>query len=438
MPLANNAEDKVRRLQVKLYQAAKQSPARRFHALYDKIYRDDILHRAWEQVCRNRGAAGVDGVTITQVEAAGVEVLLTELAEELKAERYSPLPSRRVWLPKPQGDPRPLGVPALRDRIVETAAKLVLEPIFEADFLDCSYGYRPKRSAQQALDRLREEVRRGRRWVVDADIKNFFDVLDHQRLMECLRERLSDRRVLTLLRGWLKAGVLDGQTLLHPEVGTPQGAIVSPLLANVYLTRLDRAWETEHKAKGVLLRFADDLVVLCWTRAEAEAALQTLRQVLLALGLEVAEAKTRIVQLQPEVPGIDFLGFHHRMVRGFRDPRRNFLARWPSKKAMRTARARIRDLTDRRWLLRPVPDVVAAVNSFLGGWAAYFSRGNSTRHFHAIDQYVVERLGLFLSKKHGRSGWRYGGYLLGSSLKNIGLCRLVGSVGRGRIVHAVR
>jgi len=380
MPLANNAEDKVRRLQVKLYQAAKQSPARRFHALYDKIYRDDILHRAWEQVRRNRGAAGVDGVTITQVEAAGVEVLLAELAAELKAERYSPLPSRRVWLPKPQGDQRPLGVPALRDRIVETAAKLVLEPIFEADFLDCSYGYRPKRSAQQALDRLREEVRRGRRWVVDADIKNFFDVLDHQRLMECLRERLSDRRVLTLLRGWLKAGVLDGQTLLHPEVGTPQGAIVSPLLANVYLTRLDRAWETEHNAKGVLLRFADDLVVLCWTRAEAEAALQTLRQLLLALGLEVAEAKTRIVQLQPEVPGIDFLGFHHRMVRGFRDPRRNFLARWPSKKAMRTARARIRDLTDRRWLLRPVPDVVAAVNSFLGGWAAYcVSRGHAQR-----------------------------------------------------------
>ncbi len=163
MPQANTAEDKVRRLQVKLYQAAKHSPARRFHALYDKLYRDDILHRAWEQVRRNRGAAGVDGVTIAQAEAAGVDVLLNDLAEELKAERYHPLPSRRVWLPKPQGGQRPLGVPALRDRIVETAAKLVLEPIFEADFLDCSYGYRPKRSAHQALDRLREEVRRGRR-----------------------------------------------------------------------------------------------------------------------------------------------------------------------------------------------------------------------------------------------------------------------------------
>ncbi len=321
MPLANTAEDKVRRLQVKLYQAAKQSPARRFHALYDKVYRDDVLHRAWERVRRNRGAAGVDGVTIAQVEAAGVDQFLSVLAKEIKAERYYPLPSRRVWIPKPQGDQRPLGMPALRDRIVETAAKIVLEPIFEADFMDCSYGYWPKRSAHQALDRLRDEVRRGRRWVVDTDIKSFFDVLDDQRLMECLRERLNDRRILRLLHGWLKAGVLDGQTLLHPEVGTPQGAIISPLLANVYLTRLDRAWEREHRSQGVLLRFADDLVILCWTRTEAEAALQTLRQVLATLGLEVAEAKTRIVQLKPENPGIDFLGFHHRIVRSFRHPK---------------------------------------------------------------------------------------------------------------------
>jgi RNA-directed DNA polymerase len=269
MPLANTAEDKVHRLQVKLYQAAKQSPARRFHALYDKVYRDDVLHRAWERVRRNRGAAGVDGVTIAQVEAAGVDQFLNALADEIKAERYYPLPSRRVWIPKPQGDQRPLGVPALRDRIVETAAKLVLEPIFEADFMDCSYGYRPKRSAHQALDRLRNEVRRGRRWVVDTDIKSFFDVLDHQRLMECLRERLNDRRILRLLRGWLKAGVLDGQTLLHPDVGTPQGAIISPLLANVYLTRLDRAWETEHQSKGVLLRFADDCAARTPRRAKS-------------------------------------------------------------------------------------------------------------------------------------------------------------------------
>jgi len=436
MPLANSADDKIRRLQVKLYQAAKQSPARRFHALYDKIYRDDILHRAWDQVRQNQGAAGIDGVTIAQIEAAGVDPLLTELADELKTERYHPLPSRRVWLPKPQGDQRPLGVPAVRDRIVETAAKLILEPIFEADFLDCSYGYRPKRSAQQALDRLREVVRRGRRWVVDTDIRSFFDVLDHQRLMECLHERLNDRRILTLLRGWLKAGVLDGQTLLHPDVGTPQGAVISPLLANVYLTRLDRAWETEHSAEGVLVRFADDLVILCWTRAEAEAALQTLRQILATLGLEVAEAKTRIVHLKPAGPGIDFLGFHHRMVRSFRNPG-HFLARWPSQKAMRTARVRIRDLTDRRWLRRSVPEVVARLNRFLRGWASYFRRGNSTRHFHAIDWYMLERLSLFLSKKHGRAGRRYGGYLLASSA-NMGLCRLVGTVVQGQIAHAVR
>jgi RNA-directed DNA polymerase len=437
MPLANNAENKVRRLQVKLYQAAKRSPERRFHALYDKIYREDILHRAWEQVRRNRGAAGVDGVSIAHIEAAGVNAFLATLAEELRTECYHPLPSRRVWLPKPQGGTRPLGIPALRDRIVETAVKLVLEPIFEADFLECSYGYRPKRSAQQALDRLREEVRRGRRWVVDTDIKSFFDVLDHQRLMECLRERLSDRRILKLLRGWLKAGVLEGHTLLHPEVGTPQGAIVSPLLANVFLTRLDRAWETEHGAKGILLRFADDLVILCRTRAEAEAALQTLRQLLAALGLEIAEAKTRIVQLKPEASGIDFLGFHHRIVQSFQYPGRYFLAQWPSDKAMSTARARIRELTDRRLLLRPVSEVIQTVNRFLRGWGGYFRRGNSTRHFHDMDVYVLERVSRFLSKKHGRAGQRYGGYLLGRSRNQMGLCRLVGTVGRGRIVHAV-
>ncbi len=205
---------------------------------------------------------------------------------------------------------------------------------------------------------------------------------------------------------------------------------MSPLLANVFLTRLDGAWETEHKAKGVLLRFADDLVILCWTRAEAEAALQTLRQLLAALGLEIAEAKTRIVQLQLEVPGIDFLGFHHHIVQSFRYPGRYFLAQWPSHKAMSTARARIRELTDRRLLLRPVSEVIQTVNRFVRGWGGYFRRGNSTRHFHDMDAYVLERVSRFLAKKHGRSGQRYGGYLLGQSRNNMGLCRLVGTVVR--------
>lgn len=437
MPEANNAEDTVRRLQVKLYQAAKRSPGRRFHALYDKVYRLDVLRRAWEQVRRNRGTAGVDGVTIAHIEAAGADGFLATLAEELKAGRYRPLPVRRIWIPKSQGGERPLGVPALRDRVVEAAAKLVLEPIFEADFLACSYGYRPKRSAHDALDRLRAEARSGRRWVVDADITRFFDTLDHHRLLACLRERLSDRRILKLLRSWLKAGVVEGQTLLHPEAGTPQGAVISPLLANIFLTQLDRAWERRHKALGIPIRFADDLVILCRTRGQAEAALAALRAELDALGLTVAEAKTRIVHVGDEGSGMDFLGFHHRLVRSFRYPRWQFLARWPSQKAMQEARARIRALTDRSHVHYSATQVVDALNQFLRGWAGYFRRGNATRHFHALDRYVEERVSLWLSKKHGRSGRRYGGWLLGQSPNDMGLYRLVGTVGRDRYVHAV-
>jgi group II intron reverse transcriptase/maturase len=318
----NNAEqDKVRELQVKLYLAAKRSPGRRFHALWDRIHRRDVLERAWQRVRANRGSAGVDRITITEIEERGVDAFLDELRAELSEQRYRPVPVRRVQIPKPgRSEMRPLGIPAVKDRVVQAAAKIVLEPIFEADFRGCSFGFRPRRSAHDALDAVKREVMRGRRWVIDADIRGFFDTLDREILMRLVRERICDRRVLKLLRAWLRAGVLEGTTLMHPETGTPQGGVISPLLANVYLNALDRAWEDRHAGLGVLVRYADDLVVVSRTQAQAEAALAQLRALLAELGLELADAKTRLVCVNEDGEGFDFLGFHHRMVDSFKSP----------------------------------------------------------------------------------------------------------------------
>ena len=253
---ASTAEqDKVRELQRAIYRAAKADPGRRFHALYDKIYRRDVLQRAWEQVRANRGAAGIDQTTIEDVEWHGVDRLLDELASDLKAGTWRPLPSRRVWIPKPgTSDRRPLSIPPVRDRVVQTATKIVIEPVFEADMAECSYGFRPKRSAHDALQGLHDESFKGRRWVVESDIANCFEAIPHSGLMQAIEERICDRQVLKLLRAMLRAGVLSDGTVHHAVTGTPQGGVISPVLCNVYLHRLDRAWQTEHD--GVLVRYA--------------------------------------------------------------------------------------------------------------------------------------------------------------------------------------
>jgi RNA-directed DNA polymerase len=431
-------QDKVRELQVKLYLAAKRSPNRRFHALWDRIHRRDVLQRAWQVVRENRGAAGVDRITIAQIEENGVEAFLEELRVELCEQRYRPLPARRVYIPKPgRSERRPLGIPSIKDRVAQTAAKLVLEPIFEADFRGCSFGFRPRRSAHDALDQIRREVMRGRRWVIDADIRGFFDALDPEILERLVRERISDRRVVKLLRSWLRAGVLDGETLVRPEVGSPQGSPISPLLANVYLNALDRAWEDGHGGLGVLVRYCDDLVVLCRTRAQAEAAMAQLRALLADLGLELAEDKTRLLCVNDDGAGFDFLGFHHRMVESFSKPGVRFLARWPSAAATQAARQRIRELTDRRLLRLPVEDVVANLNRFLTGWGGYFRRGNSTTQFHKLDRYAVERLGRFVGQRHGlRRPLAHGRWLVRQQ-GYLGLRPLVGRVHHGA-AHAAR
>ena len=399
MPVvARTAEQRVRDLQRTLYRAAKAEPGRRFHALYDKVHRRDVLERAWGQVRRNRGAAGIDGVTLAEVERYGVERLLDELAAELESGSYRVQPSRRVWIPKPgQAEQRPLSIPAVRDRIVQAALKLAVEPVFEADFLPCSFGFRPKRAAHDALQVLIDEAWRGRRWVVETDIAACFEAIPHNRLMAAVEERICDRRLLKLVRAMLRAGVMESGVVRHGVTGTPQGGVVSPLLANVYLHRLDRAWEAS--GQGVLVRYADDLVVLCRSREEAEQALALLRDLLGELGLELQAEKTRVVHLTEGGEGFDFLGFEHRWVRSGRYAHIRFLARWPSRRAMQQARGRIRELTGRSRLLEGPERIVQDVNRFLRGWAGYFRYGNTARQFTRITGYAAMRVLLWLAKR---------------------------------------
>lgn len=442
MPVAIDAPrgrdiDPTRVLQRKLYRAAKQCRTRRFHALYDKVHRRDVLERAWAEVARKGGAQGSDGVSIEAIERRGVSGFLDELEAELREGRYRPLPVRRVTIGKRKGGERHLGVPAVRDRVVQTACKLVCEPVFEADFIDVSFGFRPRRSAHQARERVRSGLRSGRRWAVDADIRGFFDELDRGRLLACMRERISDRRVVDLIASWLRAGVLDGEQLLHPVAGTPQGGVISPLLANIYLHRLDEAWQGHHRRLGELTRYADDLVILCGSRDRAEAALVALRNLLAELGLELAAAKTRIVDLTTSDEGFDFLGFHFRMVPVRFKPRRRFAACSPSAAAMAAARDRIRELVPLERVGLPTIVVVQDVNAFLKGWAAYFRHGNSTRAFKHIDRFVFDRLARFIARKHGSRNWKRGMTDLIESRTTLGLLRLAGTV-TYRAAHASR
>jgi RNA-directed DNA polymerase len=430
MPKANNSIDKARQLQRALYRAAKRSATRRFHALYDKVYREDILWRAWEMVKANRGVAGVDGQTIQAIEAGGAGIFLYQLGEELKAGCYQPKPVRRVYIPKPDGRKRPLGIPVVRDRVVQAAMKIVIEPIFEADFQPCSFGFRPKRSPHDANEMIRQTVNKGYNWVVDADIQSYFDTIDQEKLMEMVARRISDRRILKLIRKFLKAGVLEEGKVQVATTGTVQGGVFSPLLANIYLNYLDKIWTERCFQVGVLVRFADDLVILCRRETDAPEALRRLGIVMERLGLKLHPTKTRVVNLSEGKEGFDFLGFHQHKIRSLRYGYK-YLQRWPGHKAMNAIREKVRAITGaRQHLNHSLIEIIGKLNPVLRGWGNYFAVGNSAKQLNAVDSYVKERLCRFLSKKHQKSGIGWAVRWKQIDFRQEGLYHLSGTVRR--------
>lgn len=416
--------ERVRVLQRKLYRAAKERPQRKFGILYEKVHRWDVLQEAWRRVRRNGGSAGVDRQTVAEVESYGEERLLKELEDELREKRYRPLPVRRVWIEKPgkPGQQRGLGIPAVRDRIVQAAAKLVIEPILEADFCDCSYGFRPKRGAHDAIREIKAQVMKGNRAVIDADFKACFDSLPHAGVLAAVARRISDPWILRLIRWWLKAGVCEEGQIRTAVAGTPQGGVISPLLANAYLHALDVEWET--KMRGAkLVRYCDDLVILC--RENPQYWFERMEKIIEDLGLTLNAEKTRIVDA---VQGFDFLGMHFRLRPTRNNPRRLYCYHWPSTRAMRSIRDKVRDAIgkDHRHSLE---EKIKVVNPILRGWGQYFRASNAQQHFNKVDFYVYTKLVNFLRCKHKRRGKGYREFPP-SFLKKAGLYHLHGTIVR--------
>jgi group II intron reverse transcriptase/maturase len=404
---AKSFEDKVRRLQRALYQAAKKSPNRRFHALYDKIYREDVLSEAWKAVRANRGSGGVDGQRIEGIEeGAGVEAFLMEIREELQEGRYRPQAVRRVEIPKPDGGIRPLGIPTVKDRVVQAACRKVIEPIFEADFKDCSYGFRPKRGAQAVHEGIRKDVFEGHNWVLDGDIRKYFDTIDQEKLMKLVELRISDRKVLKLIRGWLKAGVMKDGRKEPTNKGTPQGGVISPLLSNIYLHLLDRVWSAKHAHLGKLYRYADDFVVLCRQEVKAQEAKERVKAIMGRLGLELHPDKTKLVDMRRGREGFDFLGYHYRKKESRKRRGAYWCMSWPSKKSMKKMGGNVKETciqAHQQGL--PMKELVQKLNPKIRGWVNYFKAGNSSQKFSALDRYVKRRLKAVWCRRHQRKSW---------------------------------
>jgi RNA-directed DNA polymerase len=401
--------DSARKLQRTLYRVAKQQPKRRFTLLYDKVCRQDILREAWQRVKSNKGAAGVDQVDIDTIREYGEERFLREVEQELQRRRYRSSLVRRVLIPKPgqPGKTRPLGIPTVKDRVVQMAVKIVIEPLFEADFIPCSFGFRPKRTARMALGEIVASINEGYLQVVDVDLKSYFDTIDHELLMRLVERRVGDVQILRLIRAWLKAGVMEDGKVTHPDRGSPQGGVISPLLSNIFLHEVDRRWcRSDGVATGSvrLVRYADDMVLLARTEHQARTAWNQLQREFAELHLVVNQEKSRLTTLEQ---GFAFLGFEFRKASG------RMLLMWPRTKACRNIRQRAREVVRSFPSHEPVTAVIRKLNPVLNGWCTYFRVGNSNRTFHKVDWAVRSEMQLWLRRKHqcawgtARGRWNY-------------------------------
>jgi len=404
----NTPLERVRVLQRKLYLAAKANPTRKFGVLYDKVCREDVLRAAYVQVRANKGAPGVDRQTFEEIEnGVGIDAFLNDIRQKLVGKRYKPLPVRRVFIPKADGTQRPLGIPVIVDRVVQAAVKIVIEPLFEASFRDFSYGFRPRKSAHQALREVYKWLNYKCHRVVDADLKSYFDTIPHDKLLLSVRTKVIDRSVVKLIEMWLKAGVMEELGVRKETTGTPQGGVISPLLANLYLHWLDRTWERrgfgERRHDAHIVRYADDFVILCSQRPEFY--LDQARAVLDRLGLTLNAKKTRILNAREDT--FDFLG-HRFAIRASKRSGELKTFYYPTPKAMKSVKTKIREVV-RTGQHRDLPDLIQEkVNPILRGWGNYFKTGNSRMHFLSIANYTTYTLCIMLRKKYKKrsKGWR--------------------------------
>lgn len=404
--MANYTDNaKAQELWKTLYLCAKENKTRRFHTLYDKIFRPDILWEAWQRVKRKKGSGGVDFQTMEDIKSYGEKKFLNELYLELKEKRYHPQPVLRTFIPKDDDKKRPLGIPTIKDRVAQMATKLVIEPIFEADFKDCSYGFRPKRNAHQAIAKIRKESKKSY-WVLDVDIQGYFDHINHDKLMKLIEQRINDRRVLKLIRKWLQAGIMEEGTVRNSLLGAPQGGVISPLLSNIYLNTMDFLWEKKYNHLGTLVRYADDFVILCKTKQQATESVQVIQAIMNKLDLSLHKEKSRLVNIWKDQDGFDFLGFHHRKFPIRKRGGRTFfiMNHIPSKKAMKKMRKKIKDYTEPRHKLSiDIKELVKGLNRKLQGFKNYYQLSPlSKKWLNRIDWYVLQRLNLFNNKKKNK------------------------------------